>query len=472
LEKFAQFSMKWQDGFNDTIAQVGDGMSYQEAAERLRLLIKKEYLKITDIVERPDRFFEVHRLLGAHATRFGPGFWIRFTVHFNLFAGTVVALGTKEQLKALIARNQERPRLGCFGLTECLAGVNSGLVVETTAVYDDGNFIINTPSPGAAKNWISQGLVADEGVVVASLTVKGKNYGPQAFLVKFRDETTGELLPGIRAEDMGLKTVGNDLDNARLFFHNFKVPGEALLSRYLQIDSLGNVKQAKMKSMEIIGQRLFTGRIAVAWGAIQFSKTLFANVYEFARKKKCWAPNGRRPVLSDIPQIKDIFETGNERLDSISAFVRKVEAELSDCLRNEKIPPLKLQQAIAVCKVKAVEESISLCFSLKQEVGSYALQAGTGFEQLDFLQCTKFAEGDSRILMQKMARDLFRLGKGTPAENVVLEKLKEQMKVAVAKLGDNAAAWDSCWKTVYELANVHMDGILQTYGCQSMPAKL
>jgi hypothetical protein len=31
--------------------------------------------------------------------------------------------------------------------------------------------------------------------------------------------------------------------------------------------------------------------------------------------------------------------------------------------------------------------------------------ADGGFKHLDFLQCCKFAEGDSRILMQKMARD-------------------------------------------------------------------
>jgi acyl-CoA oxidase len=31
---------------------------------------------------------------------------------------------------------------------------------------------------------------------------------------------------------------------------------------------------------------------------------------------------------------------------------------------------------------------------------------GTGFESADILQMCKFAEGDSRILMQKMVRDL------------------------------------------------------------------
>ena len=52
-----------------------------------------------------------------------------------------------------------------------------------------------------------------------------------------------------------------------------------------------------------------------------------------------------------------------------------------------------------------METCISLSFRLKQEVGSYALKGDSGFENLDFLQCCKFAEGDSRILMQKLARD-------------------------------------------------------------------
>lgn len=56
-----------------------------------------------------------------------------------------------------------------------------------------------------------------------------------------------------------------------------------------------------------------------------------------------------------------------------------------------------------------MEESISLVHQLRNEVGSYALMAESGFGQADFLQCCKFAEGDSRILMQKMARDRMRV---------------------------------------------------------------
>ena len=38
------------------------------------------------------------------------------------------------------------------------------------------------------------------------------------------------------------------------------------------------------------------------------------------------------------------------------------------------------------------------------QVGSYALMGSSGFKHLDFLNCCKFAEGDSRVLMQKMVR--------------------------------------------------------------------
>ena len=129
-------------------------LSYNEAAAKLRTIISTGLLVPTDIVHRPERFFEAHRILARHATRLGPGFWVRFTVHYNLFAGTVVALGTTQQVAALEARIRARPLLGCFALTESLAGVNSGLVAETTAEFVDGAIVINTPRASAAKNWI------------------------------------------------------------------------------------------------------------------------------------------------------------------------------------------------------------------------------------------------------------------------------------------------------------------------------
>ena len=85
-------------------------------------------------------------------------YFSRFTVQYNLFAGTVLGLGGPEQV-ALLETFQEKGELGCFALTEKLAGVNSGLVVQTTATWlpEKQGFILHSPTEGSHKNWISQG---------------------------------------------------------------------------------------------------------------------------------------------------------------------------------------------------------------------------------------------------------------------------------------------------------------------------
>ena len=224
----------WATSFASRVANLrSEGVTYEDSAAFLRALTKSGILRFTDIRDRPDRFFLAHRLLAKHAPEHGPGFWIRFTVQFNLFAGTVVALGGPAHLKQLDAI-QDAGQLGCFGLTERLAGVNSGLVVDTTATWDapTQTFIINSPSEGAAKNWISQGLCAEKAVCVADLTVGNKRCGPHAFLIDMRNNSTLELTPGISVGDMGRKTTGNDLDNAWVRFESLRVPKSALLNRY------------------------------------------------------------------------------------------------------------------------------------------------------------------------------------------------------------------------------------------------
>ena len=110
-----------------------------------------------------------------------------------------------------------------------------------------------------------------------------------------------------------------------------------------------------------------------------------------------------------------------------------------------------------------------MCFRLKQEVGSYALMSGTGFEQMDFLQCAKFAEGDSRILMLKMSRDRLNLFKkngpsGDDEEDelchTILEAVASRMK---ENGGDRQAAFDGEWESFYDLARLVMGRISRNY---------
>ena len=154
-----------------------------------------------------------------------------------------------------------------------------------------------------------------------------------------------------------------------------------------------------------------------------------------------------------MPQLRALYEEAEGRLTRVKNFVETCESRLCECLAADRIPPAApLTRAIAVAKIRAVETAIELCFRLKQEVGSYALMDGTGFQHCDFLQCCKFAEGDSRILSQKLARDAFaqwnRTGGKSPsdwslAEVQACENVAAAVRNASSRGAGKTAAWDA-----------------------------
>jgi acyl-CoA oxidase len=240
--------------------------------------------------------------------------------------GSVLGLGNDSQIKQL-DDFQDKGVLGCFSLTEKFAGVNSGMVVNTVADYNAGRdtFTLRCPNDGARKNWISQGLCADKTVVVADLRIGDKSFGPHAFLVDMR--VNGALSPGITVGDMGRKTVGNDLDNAWISFDSVEVPKAVLLNRFGDIEDGAYVQKVKgMPVFHMIGQRLFTGRVAVAQAAYEFRRTLFATTRSYTDSKKVWSPTGADLSLSDIPQVRALYAEEHSKGEQLKAFLMKCEA--------------------------------------------------------------------------------------------------------------------------------------------------
>lgn len=450
--------MSWTDQWLGALKDIRTD-SYESSAETLRKLTKTGLLKFTDVRDQPDRFFEAHTHVVNNAP-LGAGFWVRFTVHYNLCFGTVLAVGSDEQI-ALLDGYQKRGLLGCFALTEKLAGVNSGMVVQTTVEWDDAaqEFIIDSPTEGSRKNWISAGLCADVALVVADLRVAGKSHGPHALLVEMRKD--GKLVPNIELEDMGAKSVGNDLDNAWIAFHKMRVPHSTLLCRYGEVKP-GNggtyvPKTKGLPNMAMIGQRLFTGRIAVAQCALAYTRRIFESTHAYSDAKACWGPKGDTS-LTKVPQLSSLYKRADMKLHRLESFVGECQKLLSVHLQANTLPPIPLQDAIACAKIAASETTIDLGFRLTQDVGSFALMQDAGFSTLHFLQACKFAEGDSRILMQKLARDRLRAKKplGAEKEQALAAKLKE-----VA--GKGPAAWDEHFEDVYDLAWTMVTRIIDEY---------
>ena len=81
----------------------------------------------------------------------------KFTVQFNLFGGSLMALHTDRHLpfmKSVDSLNS----MGCFCFTELGYG-NNAPKMETTATFDaeKQTFTINSPSVKSQKFWITNG---------------------------------------------------------------------------------------------------------------------------------------------------------------------------------------------------------------------------------------------------------------------------------------------------------------------------
>lgn len=466
------------DNFCETFVGHVEGVAAAtdptQSSRELRKLVKTKSLMFTDMRDHPEKFFMAHRLLSTIGLS---GFGIRFTVQFNLFAGSILGLGGPEHV-SMLDSIQERGQLGCFLLTEMQAGVLSGLIVKTTADWDPKlkKFILNTPDDRAAKNWISQGYTAELGVVIADLRINGKSYGPHPFFMNLRDGEEGELLPGIRIEDMGIKTVANDLDNARVWFDNVQLPKSALLNKFCDIDDNNEyVQKGEKMRIEVIGQRLLTGRMAIAQAALVSCRVLHMKTEEYAKEKVCNGLSGETSLYS-MPQLTSVFNQSYREIDSLMQFTAAIEEKLNFCLRNGTIPDPNLVDAVSVCKTKAVSVALERSQALRLEVGSYALMHGTGFELVDMFFCCKFAEGDSRILQMKLTRDRLKQLKKDGFVKTFLQIFGKNGKEALAAMrlalklrpaGRDLKKMDQLftdnWREIYDLASLiedrHVDSV-------------
>lgn len=71
--------------------------------------------------------------------------------------------------------------------------------------------------------------------------MKGKDHGPQTFIVPLRSEDDHAPLPGVEVGDIGLKYGYHNKDNGYAIFTNVRVPRSALLCKYIRVSREGEV---------------------------------------------------------------------------------------------------------------------------------------------------------------------------------------------------------------------------------------
>lgn len=233
---------------------------------------------------------------------------VKFGVHFGLFGGSVLQLGTAWHHRRFLPEIATLALPGCYAMTEIDHGSNVR-ALETQALWlpDEDAFEIHTPHPGARKDWIGNAALHGRiATVFAQLEVDGEEHGVHAFLVPIRADD-GSVLPGVSIEDCGEKVGLNGVDNGRIGFDRVRVPREHLLDRFASVTTDGRYTSP----INAPGRRFFTmlgtlvaGRISIAAAAVSASRTALTIAVRYSARRRQFGPSGRPelPILDYLTQ--------------------------------------------------------------------------------------------------------------------------------------------------------------------------
>ncbi|RTL66545.1 MAG: acyl-CoA oxidase [Pseudonocardiaceae bacterium] len=388
---------------------------------------------------------------------------VKAGVQWGLFGGAVQVLGTSRHHDEYLRAIMDGELLGCFAMTE--TGHGSDVQhLRTTATYDPATreFVIDTPEPGARKDYI--GNAARDGkmaVVFAQLVTGGETHGVHAFLMPIRDDA-GAAMPGITISDCGEKAGLNGVDNGRLVFDHVRVPREALLNRFADVAEDGTYSS----SIENENRRFFTmlgtlvrGRISVAGGAGSAAQKALALAIRYGSTRRQFADptTGEEVALLDyrahqrklLPALATTYALHLAQEDLVAEMHR---IQAPGAVVTDEKAQRDLEYRAAGLKAVATWHATSTIQACREACGGAGYLAENLLPQLkaDSDVFTTF-EGDNTVLLQLLAKGLLSeygsrvgklgpLGTATFAAGVAAEAVAE--KTGLNKLPHRVKALD------------------------------
>ena len=359
---------------------------------------------------------------------------VKYGVQFGLFGGSIAQLGTEKHHRRYLSRMAALELPGCYAMTETGHGSNVR-DLRTTATYDPAaaEFVITTPDDDARKDYIGNaarhGRMATvfarlrvpchsddptlephhhprEATASPPSTAPFDDHGVHAFLVPIRD-VGGAVLPGVRIEDCGAKEGLNGVDNGRIWFDGVRVPRDALLDRFAQVDPEGGYHSPIPSS----GRRFFTmlgtliaGRISIAAASQAVAKKALVIAVRYTSGRRQFGPAAgpEVPVLDYLALQRELLPR-LARTYAMAFAVRDLIRRYADPDTDRR----EMEVRAAALKAAASRHALDTLQACREACGGQGYLATNQFARLKG-DTDVFAtfEGANPVLLQLAAKGL------------------------------------------------------------------
>jgi butyryl-CoA dehydrogenase len=292
----------------------------------------------------------------------------------TLFCDPILRFGSDAQKKKYVTPHAHGEKVGCYCLTEPQAGSDAANQ-KTTAVLKGDCYVLN-----GTKAWVTNGAVADAGIVYAVTDPAKGSKGISAFIVEAG-------FPGWKVAREEKKMGINATATAEVLLQDCQVPK-------------GNLIGGEGNGFRIALRTLDDGRVGIAAQATGIAQGALDEALRYSQERVAFGK-----TISKFQAIRFMLADMATEIEAARILLRRA-AWLQDQAGMAEVKPRYTLEA-SVAKLYASEMAQRVCHKAVQIHGGYGYSRDYAVERMYRDQrITELYEGTSEIQRLVIARHL------------------------------------------------------------------